>query len=365
MAFMRRIMRLSGRTGRVGPPSAGGVMARLAVARLVAAGIDPAPLLRQAGLTITQIEDIDAHIAADGQVTLLNLAADALHDDLLGFHLAEGFELRLIDLLYFVLASSATLGEALAQIERYNAIANESVVLSWEQGRELKVHFSYAGIARHADRHQMEFWMTGLVRLCQHLTGSNLKPIRINVTHPRCAASARLEEYLGCAIAFAAGTDEIAFARGAAQLPLRDAEPYLNRVLVRHCEDILSQRITRASPLRASVENAIAPLLPQGKVRVGGIAQVLGMSRRTLARKLSEENLTFSEILDRMRTDLAQHYLKDMSFSISQIAWRLGFQEVAAFTTAFKRWTGVTPTQMRTQRDPIATAASSRDPRGD
>ena len=56
------------------------------------------------------------------------------------------------------------------------------------------------------------------------------------------------------------------------------------------------------------------------------------------------KNLTFSEILDRMRTDLAQHYLKDPSFSISQIAWRLGFQELPAFTTAFKRWTGVTPT---------------------
>jgi Arabinose-binding domain of AraC transcription regulator, N-term len=210
-------MRSSGRTGRAKPPSAGGVMARLAVARLVAAGINPAPLLRQAGLTITQIEDTGAHVAADGQVTLLNLAADALDDDLVGFHLAEEFELRLVDLLYFVLASSATLGEGLAQIERYNSIANESMVLSWEQGKELKVRFGYAGIARHSDRHQMEFWMTALVRICQHLTGSNLRPIRINVSHPRCAASVQLEEYLGCAIAFAAGTDEIAFARGAAQ----------------------------------------------------------------------------------------------------------------------------------------------------
>jgi AraC-like DNA-binding protein len=357
-------MRSSGRTGRAKPPSAGGVMARLAVARLVAAGINPAPLLRQAGLTITQIEDTGAHVAADGQVTLLNLAADALDDDLVGFHLAEEFELRLVDLLYFVLASSATLGEGLAQIERYNSIANESMVLSWEQGKELKVRFGYAGIARHSDRHQMEFWMTALVRICQHLTGSNLRPIRINVSHPRCAASVQLEEYLGCAIAFAAGTDEIAFVRGSAQLPLRDAEPYLNKVLVRHCEDILSQRATPASPLQASVENAIVPLLPQGKVRVSGIAQALGMSRRTLARRLADEHLTFSEILDRMRTDLAQHYLKDPSFSISQIAWRLGFQEVAAFTTAFKRWTGVTPSQMRTQRDLTTAAALSRAPRG-
>jgi AraC-like DNA-binding protein len=357
-------MRSSGTTARAKPPNAGGVMARLAVARLVAAGIDPAPFLRRAELTVIQIGDTNAHVAADSQVILLNLAANALDDDLLGFHLAEEFELRLVDLLYFVLASSATLGEALAQIERYNSIANESMVLSREQGSELKIRFSYVGVPRHADRHQMEFWVTALVRICQHLTGSDLRPIRISVAHPRCAASARFEEHLGCAIVFAAGADEIAFARGAAQVPLRDAEPYLNKVLVRHCEDILSQRVTPASPLKASVENAIAPLLPQGKVRVSGIAQALGMSRRTLARRLAEENLTFSQILDRMRTELAQHYLKDPSFSISQIAWRLGFQEVAAFTTAFKRWTGVTPTRMRTQRDLTATATPSRAHRG-
>jgi AraC-like DNA-binding protein len=91
---------------------------------------------------------------------------------------------------------------------------------------------------------------------------------------------------------------------------------------------------------------------------VSGIAQVLGMSRRTLARRLAEENLTFSDVLDRMRADLAKHYLEDPNFSISEIAWRLGFQEVAAFTTAFKRWTGVTPTQMRTQ------SGSNPSPRG-
>jgi AraC-like DNA-binding protein len=226
-------------------------------------------------------------MAADGQVILLNLAADALHDDLPGFDLAEGFELRLVDLLYFVLASSATLGEALAQIERYISIANESMVLSQEQGKELKVRFRYAGITCHVDRHQMEFWLTALVRICQHLTGSSLRPIRISVTHPRCAASVRLEEYLGCAVAFAAGTDEIAFARGAAQLALRDAEPYLNKVLVRHCQDVLSRRATPTSSLQASVENAIAPLLPQGRVRVSSIAHALGMSRRTLARRLA------------------------------------------------------------------------------
>jgi AraC-like DNA-binding protein len=333
-------------------------MARLAAAHLVAAGIDPGPIFRQAGLTVTQMKDAESYVAANCQVALLNLAADALHDDLLGFHLAEEFELRLVDLLYFVLASSATLGEALAHIARYNPVANESMKLICEQGKELKIGFSYAGMARHTDRHQMEFWITALVRVSQHLTGRNLRPVRINVTHPRCAASARLEAYLGCAVTFAAGRDEIVFTRRAAELPLKDAEPYLNKVLVRHCEDILSRRITPATALQVRVENAIAPLLPEGKVQAGGIARVLGIGRRTLTRRLAEENLTFNKILVGMRRELAQHYLKDPSISISEIAWRVGYREVAAFTTAFKRWTGVTPSQMRKQNAIATTAAS-------
>jgi AraC-like DNA-binding protein len=290
-------------------------------------------------------------MAADGQITLLNLAADALGDDLLGFHLAEEFELRLVELLYFVLASSAMLGDALTQIERYSSIANEGMVLTHEVGTDLTVRFSYTGVSRHTDRHQMEFWMTALVRICRHLTASNLRPIRISVAHPRCTASAQLEEYLGCGIAFAAGRDEIAFGRGAARLRLSGADPYLNKVLLRTCEEVLSRRITPASPLQVSVENVIAALLPDGRARVGEVARALGMSRRTLARRLAEENLTFTDILDRMRTDLARHYLKDSGLSISQVAWLLGFQEVSAFTSAFKRWTGITPSQMRPQRD--------------
>ena len=279
----------------------------------------------------------------------MNLAADALNDDLLGFHLAEEFELRLVDLLYFVIATSATLGEALNQMARYNSIANESLLLSWEQERALKVRFNYAGVARHSDRHQIEFWITALMRIFKHLTASDLKPIRISVTHPRCAASAQIEEYLGCAINFAAGTDEITFARGAGQLPLKDAEPYLNRVLVRHCEDALARRVRPSSPLQASVENAIAPLLPEGKVRVSGIAQALGMSRRTLARRLADENLTFSDILDGMRADLAQHYLKDPNFSISEIASATRLSGGRRFHNSLQAVVWSHPTRMRNQ----------------
>jgi AraC-like DNA-binding protein len=71
------------------------------------------------------------------------------------------------------------------------------------------------------------------------------------------------------------------------------------------------------------------------------------MSERTLARKLSDEGLNFSEILQRMRQDLAVRYLDDRKLHVSKIAWLLGFRDVSAFTHAFKRWTGRTPSQVR------------------
>ena len=86
---------------------------------------------------------------------------------------------------------------------------------------------------------------------------------------------------------------------------------------------------------------------------VDDVAHSLGMSKRTLGRKLADEGLNFAEILQQMRRDLALRYLDDRKLHVSKIAWLLGFNEVSAFTHTFKRWTGKTPSQMRT------TAASS------
>lgn len=331
------------------PPSATGGIARLAAARVLEAGLDLGPLLHQAGLTASQIQDRRARLAVEAQISFLNLVAEALPDELLGFHLAQGFEPREVGLLSFVLASSATLGDALARAERYSTITNEGIRLWCQVGSNVRLRFSYVGVSRHRDRHQIEFWATALVQICRTLTGTDLSPIRVCLAHPRCGASGHLESFFGCEVTFACDHDEVAFARGAPQIRLVEAEPYLNELLVQYCEEALSWRVNPVSPIRASVENAIAPLLPHGRARAGEVARALGMSERTLARRLAAENLTFFAVHEDMRQDLARHYLADPSLPISRIAWLLGFQEVSAFTHAFKRWTGQTPTQMRSK----------------
>ena len=83
--------------------------------------------------------------------------------------------------------------------------------------------------------------------------------------------------------------------------------------------------------------------MPHGKAQAGKVARKLGMSQRTLARRLASEELRFAGVLQELRYDLARRHLADKELSISQIAWLLGYHNVSAFTNAFKRWTGKTP----------------------
>jgi AraC-like DNA-binding protein len=150
--------------------------------------------------------------------------------------------------------------------------------------------------------------------------------------------------------------ESFALNASARELPLIHADPYLNNLLLKYCEATITGRRGNVSQLRTRVENAISSLLPHGRVVVDDVARSLGMSKRTLARRLSDEGLNFTEVLQQLRRYLAVRYLDDPKLHISKIAWLLGFNEVSAFTHAFKRWTGKTPSQMR-----IGSAGATQD----
>jgi AraC-like DNA-binding protein len=330
-------------------PSATGGIARLVSARLIEAGIDPAPLLARAGLTVEQVDNRNARLNAQSQIKLLDLAADALQDDFIGFHLAQDYDLREIGLLYYVLASSGTLADALHRAERYSGIANEGISLQARTGRETGIALNYVGMDRRSDRHHMEFWLMSLVRLCRQLTNRHMVPSRIGAMHHRKKTPAEFRLLLGCEIGFGSSADEVVFPVAGKLMPIVSADPYLNELLLKYFEEALGHRRATAATLRSNVENAIIPLLPHGKANAGEVARQLGMSHRTLARRLAAEQLTFSEIRTELKTDLARRYLRDGDLPISQIAWLLGYREVSAFTHAFKRWTGTGPRQSRAQ----------------
>jgi AraC-like DNA-binding protein len=98
---------------------------------------------------------------------------------------------------------------------------------------------------------------------------------------------------------------------------------------------------------RGEVERLIEPMLPSGPVRIGEVARALGCSRQTLYRRLKAEGVTFVELLDGLRRRIALRLVRDEGLPVKETAWRLGFSDPAAFSRAFKRWTGMSPRAAR------------------
>jgi len=337
------------RTRRYWRPNATGTLTRLAYARAKECGIDKKILLNQANLTIDQIRNAELRLDASNQINFLNLAATAVRDDLFGFHLAQPIDLRELGFLYYVAASSETLDDALLRLTRYSSIVNQGIALRHIEGKLIRIELHYVGISRHLDRHQIEFFAAYLIRLCRQLTGTRLVPTRVRFTHRRDGKYPEFTELFGSELEFGAKVDDVSFAPAVKTMPIVSADPYLNKFLIKYCEEALARRSARPSSLRTTVENEIVPLLPHGLVSAKEIAPRLGMSQRTLARRLSSEGLTFSDVLQDLKVHLAKRYLADRTLAISKIGWLLGYQEVSSFTHAFRRWTNKTPQQFRSR----------------
>jgi hypothetical protein len=133
--------------------SATGGITRLAFAPMRKAGKGTAAILSGAGLTVEHVDDPTVRLEVRTQIRVLDLAAQELQDEFLGFHLARSFDLREIGLLYYVMASSEQLADALRNAERYSWINNEGVRLQFHSDRATVIALDYISVDRRSDQH--------------------------------------------------------------------------------------------------------------------------------------------------------------------------------------------------------------------
>jgi AraC-like DNA-binding protein len=327
--------------------AADGVATRLAVRQLKAARIDPGPLLAKAGISRLKFAEEPKRVAAESQLRFLELAAEALDNAVLGFQLAQQGDLRETGILFYVMAASHNLGEAVRNLVRYLTVVNESLHVVVSENAASTILTVHYWVPRHIDRHFAEFGVAIVLRGFRQITGKHLCPALVTFAHGRNANVAEIDRFFGCPVKFSAAADTMVFPTALLSTPIVTSDNYLLSILKDHCESMLAERGKVSSALRALVENEVVQLLPHGKAQVETVASNLGMSKRTLARRLSEEGASYSAVLDELRRDLSVQYLKDHSMSLNHISWLLGYSEVTSFNHALKRWTGDSPKNMR------------------
>jgi AraC-like DNA-binding protein len=323
--------------------TADGVATRLTIRELKKAKIDPRPLLAKAGISLLELGEEPKRVGAESQIRFLEIAADALDDSALSLHLAQDFDLRECGMLYYVLAASPNLGEAIRNLARYLAVSNESIRLSVSERIKNTVLAVTYKIPRHTDRLFAEYGYAVVLRACRELTGRNFSPKTVTFIHGRNTDKAEFERFYGCPVRFNAAADTMVLATEPLSAPILTSDKYLLRILKNACEEVLAKRGKISGTLRTMVENEIVQLLPHGKAQAEKVASNLGMSNRTLARRLSEEGTGYAAILNELRRDLSARYLRDPALSLNQVAWLLGYSMVTSLNHAFRRWTGSSP----------------------
>ena len=330
-----------------------GIAARETLRYLDKNGIDAEPLLSKAELSRSQLSQQRGGVSVASQCRFLELAAVETSDSLLGLHVAAEMDLRDAGILFYLMASSATVAEALEQLARYAATTNEAVRIEISRHKVETVLTARFLLGVDEPRRQAsEFLALAVTRALCSETNRDFAPSRVTFVHARNSDLREIHRLLRCPVEFAHATGSWVFPQSVMELPIISQDSCLLQILEAHAGDLLSERHTLVG-LRGMVENHLLSLLPSGKVQATVVAQQLGMSLRSLTRQLAAEGVSFGEILDHLRNRLAVRYLEDRRISLQQIAWLLGYSELAAFNHAFKRWFGTSPSRARNRPSSI------------
>ena len=324
-----------------------GIAAREALGYLDRKGIDTEPLLSKAELSRAQLIQDPGGVSAASQHRFLEIAAAETNDPLLGLHVAAAMDLREIGLLFYLAASCETVAEALEYLARYAATATEEIRLEISsQTDETLLTFRRVLAFDGPVRQQSELVALGFLRVLRTLTNRDLAPSRMSFVHGRGAELRDVHRILRCPVEFLQPTDNWVLPQQVMELPIISEDHHLLQILETHADVLLAERHSNTG-VRNLVEDQLVGTLASGRVGVASIAEQLGMSERSLRRRLAEEGTSFGEVLDHLRHRLAVRYLRDQHVSLKQVAWLLGYSEVGAFNHAFKRWTGIPPGRAR------------------
>lgn len=313
-------------------------------------GMDSQKLFVEAGLDPALLTDPNARYPVEFTTRLWELAVEATGDDALGLDVAQNVGATTFHALGYSLAASSSLKEAFERLLRYCRIVTDAADIYFN--REGPVYRFTIRIPLSNPRPAcaaIDASMAFIVKLCRDLYGPDLNPTEVEFTHPEPKNLEKFEEFFRAKMDFEAPFNSFCLDTAVVERHLRTGNPELARIN----DQVVKEYLARLD--RENVSNRVHVLLteqlPTGEVTQESVADQLHMSLRSLQRKLSEEDVTYKEVLDNTRRDLAVSYMQEGGHSINELTYLLGFADGSSFSRAFKRWTGKTPRQYRSDLD--------------
>lgn len=330
----------------------------LAVKRAVEGkGVDAQALMHEVGMDPALLKDPLARYPVRETMVFWQRAIEATGEPLLGLDVARQITPMTFHALGYAGLASGNLADLFTRLSRYFRVVSDAGELSFERvGQAGRLCMSgdahlLAAADAQAAWNAVDAFMLVILRACGSLYGPDFKVLELRLQRPRPLDHERYERALRVVPIYGSHDNALWLDEAVLTRALTYADEELARINEEVARRYLSRWQQGQADLVACLQEWLRTQLPQGEPRQEDAAAHFGLTTRSLQRRLADQGTIYRDVLQQTRHALAQEHLRAGTYSLSEIAYLLGFAELSAFTRAFRRWSGQTPSAWRGQRD--------------
>ena len=308
-------------------------------------GYDSLVCFNKAGVDPVKLRDGQARYPADVMPRLWQAAVEQTHDHNIGVEAGKRWNPTTFHALGFAWLASRSLAGALEKVVRFSHIVNNSLIVSLRRN-DGYYEFAFTTADKHYRLHPAgnDAAVVALIRMCQLLVGNDFSPVALYLMSEYQPGS-RIEEFVGVNAEYGAAQNSFLIDPAIAEKDLTTGNASLVLATEQAAREYL-QWLDKKDVVSA-VKSRIIELLPSGQINEALVADKVNMNVRTLQRRLKEQDLTFKQIVNATRQEIVHNHIHNFQLSLTEIAYLLGFADQANFTRAYKRWTGLPPSEHR------------------
>jgi AraC-like DNA-binding protein len=309
-------------------------------------GVSEEKLFNISKLRLKDLRDADARIPFEQYMNLGRMAPELTKTPEIGLILGRKARFQDIGIVFQLACNCGTVRESLLQTVRYSNLGNEVSAAIFEESGKFAEWAEHYISSRYLCIPLVEFECCQKLEILRFVLGEDFRPVRTKFQYAPPAYADKYSKVFQSPVLFRQGKSGIVFKKEFLSIPNPNPQPYIKGILSQHAERLIIE-LDQSRLFQDKVRKIIIRHLDSGEADMETISSELNLSSRTVYRKLREENISYKALLSDIKKQLAQAYLKETSFTITDISYRLGFSEASAFHRAFKRWFGTNPTQYR------------------
>jgi AraC-like DNA-binding protein len=313
--------------------------------RLTELGVSPAAVLRRAALPIGLFDQSRIWVTTDEMSALYNAVEEVSGDPGIGLKLGSEERPEYFSPIAIAALFTRSFRDALNRIARYKRLTSPQEIRIKERGDECAVEFVWLLAETSESSTWIDMCFAWTVTIGRRGIGRSIHPMRVEFRRPE--TNRRMyEDHFGCPVRFGARHNKLFFRVEDVNQPFITHNPDLLDLVSPQLEAELKQQLADKS-LKEQAKGILKMFLAGQKPRLEDVALEMRVSSRTLQRRLLEEGITFHNLVEEARREMAQHYLRQPSLELNETAYLLGYEDPNSFIRAFHRWEGTSPGEWR------------------